>query len=149
MTESACLLSACGLYCFLLLAASLFTGYSYKDNTVMSEMKSCCFNVPIATPLSVLCRASMLYSALNILLPLAVIIWLFRRSANMFQVSVCLLVWLCVSVCVLLYVCVCVCARACACVCVHRYVSTPGVSTSTALTPPPQPRPPTKYVFCS
>ncbi|KAK7114430.1 mitochondrial inner membrane m-AAA protease component AFG3L2-like [Littorina saxatilis] len=29
--------------------------------------------------------ASMLYSALNILLPLAVIIWLFRRSANMFQ----------------------------------------------------------------
>lgn len=29
--------------------------------------------------------ASMVYSALNILLPLAVIIWLFRRSANMFQ----------------------------------------------------------------
>ena len=116
MTESACLLSACGLYCFLLLAASLFTGYSYKDNTVMSEMKSCCFNVPIATPLSVLCRASMLYSALNILLPLAVIIWLFRRSANMFQVSVCLLVWLCVSVCVLLYVCVCAHVRVRVCV---------------------------------
>lgn len=29
--------------------------------------------------------ANMIYSALNILLPLAVIIWLFRRSANMFQ----------------------------------------------------------------
>lgn len=29
--------------------------------------------------------ANILYSALNILLPLAVIIWLFRRSANMFQ----------------------------------------------------------------
>ncbi|XP_076469956.1 mitochondrial inner membrane m-AAA protease component AFG3L2-like [Babylonia areolata] len=29
--------------------------------------------------------ATILYSALNILLPLAVIIWLFRRSANMFQ----------------------------------------------------------------
>ncbi|KAK7493795.1 hypothetical protein BaRGS_00014936 [Batillaria attramentaria] len=29
--------------------------------------------------------AAMVYSALNILLPLAVIIWLFRRSANMFQ----------------------------------------------------------------
>ena len=59
------------------------------------------------------------------------------------SLSVCLYGYVCVLACV----CVCVCA--CVCVCVHRYVSTSGVPTSTALTPPPPPPPLMTYLFCS